>query len=70
MSAQGTGAEVMEPRDELQVFRLGGIAEGSVNADGRVVASSGLRMLEPETRVRVGTQKGDKGPLAVKVELI
>ncbi|MFT5182445.1 MAG: CspA family cold shock protein [Alphaproteobacteria bacterium] len=37
---------------------------------GRVVASSGLRMLEPETRVRVGTQKGDKGPLAVVVELI
>ena len=37
---------------------------------GRVVASSGLRMLEPETRVRVGTQKGDKGPLAVKVELV
>ncbi|NNE82832.1 MAG: cold shock domain-containing protein [Alphaproteobacteria bacterium] len=36
---------------------------------GRVVASSGLRMLEPETRVRVGTQKGDKGPLAVVVEL-
>lgn len=36
---------------------------------GRVVASSGLRMLEPETRVRVGTQQGDKGPLAVSVEL-
>lgn len=37
---------------------------------GRVVASSGLRMLEPESRVRVGTQQGDKGPLAVVVELI
>ena len=37
---------------------------------GRVVAGSGLRMLEPETRVRVGTQKGDKGPLAVRVELV
>lgn len=37
---------------------------------GRVVASSGLRMLEPETRVRVGTQKGEKGPLAVVVELV
>ncbi len=36
---------------------------------GRVVASSGLRMLEPEARVRVGTQQGDKGPLAVRVEL-
>lgn len=36
---------------------------------GRVVASSGLRMLEPESRVRVGTQKGDKGPLAVLIEL-
>ena len=36
---------------------------------GRVVASSGLRMLEPESRVRVGTQQGDKGPLAVTVEL-
>ena len=30
----------MVPRDEVQVFRLGGIAEGSVNADGRVVANS------------------------------
>ena len=40
MSAQESRAEVMEPRDELQVFRLGGIAEGSVNADGRVVANS------------------------------
>tara|TARA_Y100000588_G_scaffold388605_1_gene489182 strand:- start:216 stop:743 length:528 start_codon:yes stop_codon:yes gene_type:complete len=37
---------------------------------GRVVASGGLRSLEPETRVKVGTQKGDKGPLAVVVELI
>jgi CspA family cold shock protein len=37
---------------------------------GRVVASSGLRMLEPESRVRVGTQQGDKGPLAVTVEVI
>lgn len=37
---------------------------------GRVVASSGLRMLEPESRVRVGTQQGDKGPLAVVVELV
>jgi|TARA_B110000263_G_scaffold155326_1_gene134851 CspA family cold shock protein len=36
---------------------------------GRVVASGGLRSLEPETRVRVGTQKGEKGPLAVVVEL-
>lgn len=36
---------------------------------GRVVASSGLRMLEPEARVRVGVQQGDKGPLAVKVAL-
>ena len=37
---------------------------------GRVVASGGLRSLEPETRVKVGTQKGDKGPVAVVVELI
>ena len=37
---------------------------------GRVVASSGLRMLEPESRVRVGTQQGDRGPLAVNVELV
>ena len=36
---------------------------------GRVVASSGLRMLEPEARVRVGIQQGDKGPLAVRIEL-
>jgi CspA family cold shock protein len=36
---------------------------------GRVVAGSGLRMLEPESRVRVSTQQGDKGPLAVRVEL-
>ena len=37
---------------------------------GRVVASSGLRMLEPEARVRVNTQQGDKGPLAVRIELV
>jgi len=36
---------------------------------GRVVASSGLRMLEPESRVRVSTQQGEKGPLAVKISL-
>ena len=40
MSGQSSGAEQMEPRDELQVFRLGEIAEGSVSADGRVVADS------------------------------
>ena len=40
MSGQSSGAEGMEPRDELQVFRLGEITEGSVNADGRVVANS------------------------------
>ena len=40
MSAQDTGAAGMEPKDELQVFRLGETAVGSVNADGRVVASS------------------------------
>ena len=40
MSERSGGVEPMEPRDELQVFRLGGIAEGSVSAEGRVVASS------------------------------
>jgi len=37
---------------------------------GRVVAQSGLRMLDAEARVRVTTRSGDKGPLAVTVELI
>ncbi len=37
---------------------------------GRVVAQSGLRMLEAEARVRVTTRSGDKGPLAVTVELL
>ena len=37
---------------------------------GRVVAQSGLRMLEADARVRVTTRSGDKGPLAVTVELI
>ncbi len=40
MSAESSGAGAMEPRDELQVFRLGGTPEGAVDADGRVVASS------------------------------
>lgn len=37
---------------------------------GRVVAQSGLRMLEAESRVRVTIRSGDKGPLAVTVELL
>lgn len=37
---------------------------------GRVVARSGLRMLDADARVRVGIRKGDKGPLAVSVELL
>lgn len=37
---------------------------------GRVVAQSGLRMLEADARVRVATRSGDKGPLAVSIELI
>ncbi|MDA0785626.1 MAG: cold shock domain-containing protein [Proteobacteria bacterium] len=41
-----------------------------VFVSGRVVAQSGLRMLEPDSRVRVTTKMGDKGPLAQTVELI
>ncbi|MBO6782835.1 MAG: cold shock domain-containing protein [Alphaproteobacteria bacterium] len=37
---------------------------------GRVVAQSGLRMLEADARVRVTTRSGDKGPLAVSIELL
>ncbi|MBO22869.1 MAG: cold-shock protein [Rhodospirillaceae bacterium] len=37
---------------------------------GRVVAQSGLRALETDSRVRVTTRMGDKGPLAVTVELL
>jgi len=37
---------------------------------GRVVAQSGLRMLDADTRVRVTICSGEKGPLAVTVELI
>jgi CspA family cold shock protein len=37
---------------------------------GRVVAQSGLRMLEADARVRVATRSGDKGPLAESIELI
>ena len=37
---------------------------------GRVVAQSGLRMLDADSRVRVTTRSGEKGPLAVTVELI
>ena len=33
-------AQRIEPRDEVQVFRLGETAEGAVNADGSVVAKS------------------------------
>jgi len=41
-----------------------------VFVSGRVVAQSGLRMLEADSRVRVTTKMGDKGPLAVTVELL
>jgi cold shock protein len=41
-----------------------------VFVSGRVVAQSGLRMLEADTRVRVTTKMGDKGPLAQTVELL
>jgi CspA family cold shock protein len=41
-----------------------------VFVSGRVVAQSGLRMLETDSRVRVTTKMGDKGPLAVSVELL
>lgn len=41
-----------------------------VFVSGRVVAQSGLRMLEADTRVRVTTKMGDKGPLAQTVEII
>lgn len=41
-----------------------------VFVSGRVVARSGLRMLESDSRVRVGIRSGDKGPLAVSIELL
>ncbi|MEP4377849.1 MAG: cold shock domain-containing protein [Alphaproteobacteria bacterium] len=41
-----------------------------VFVSGRVVAQSGLRMLEADSRVRVTTKMGDKGPLAQSVELL
>lgn len=41
-----------------------------VFVSGRVVAQSGLRMLETDSRVRVTTKMGDKGPLAMTVELL
>jgi CspA family cold shock protein len=41
-----------------------------VFVSGRVVAQSGLRMLEADSRVRVTTRMGDKGPLALTVEVI
>jgi CspA family cold shock protein len=41
-----------------------------VFVSGRVVAQSGLRMLEADSRVRVTTKAGDKGPLAQTVELL
>jgi CspA family cold shock protein len=41
-----------------------------VFVSGRVVAQSGLRMLDAEARVHVTTRSGDKGLLAVTVELI
>ena len=41
-----------------------------VFVSGRVVAQSGLQMLEPDSRVRVTTKMGDKGPLAQTVELL
>lgn len=37
---------------------------------GRVVAQSGLRMLDADARVRVTIRSGEKGPLAITVELI
>ncbi|MDE0780543.1 MAG: cold shock domain-containing protein [Alphaproteobacteria bacterium] len=41
-----------------------------VFVSGRVVAQSGLRMLDADSRVRVTIRLGEKGPLAVTVELI
>lgn len=44
--------------------------EQDIFVSGRVVAQSGLRMLDADSRVRVTTRSGEKGPLAVTVELI
>ncbi|MBN43888.1 MAG: cold-shock protein [Alphaproteobacteria bacterium] len=41
-----------------------------VFVSGRVVAQAGLRMLESDSRVRVTIKVGDKGPLAITVELL
>lgn len=56
---KGYGFVVPDGEDGQDVF-----------VSGRVVAQSGLRMLEADVRVRVSTKMGDKGPLAVTIELL
>lgn len=41
-----------------------------VFVSGRILAKSGLRMLEPEQRVRFTARQGDKGPMAESIETV
>ncbi len=85
-SVTGGAVEAAAPRDENAPETEGTVKffdpnkgygfvvpDGSgqdIFVSGRVVAQSGLRMLEPDSRVRVTTRMGDKGPLALTVELV
>lgn len=43
---------------------------GDVFVSGRVLHRAGISALQPETRVRMTTRMGDKGPMAESVEII
>lgn len=43
---------------------------GDVFVSGRVLHRAGISALEPDTRVRMTTRMGDKGPMAESVEII
>ena len=43
---------------------------GDVFVSGRILHRAGINALEPETRVRMTTRMGDKGPMAESVEII
>jgi CspA family cold shock protein len=41
-----------------------------VFVSGRVLHRAGISALQPETRVRMTTRMGDKGPMAESVEIL
>lgn len=43
---------------------------GDVFVSGRVLHRAGISALQPDTRVRMTTRMGDKGPMAESVEII